>query len=459
MSSYQATTRVSRPRLVQAMIDAFHQPDLRKKLLFTAAILVVFRFVAHVPVPGVNTQALSDVFQQNQLLGMLDLFSGGAMRNLSIAAMGVYPYITASIIMQLLLPVIPQLAALSKEGEAGRHKLNLYTHWLTVPLALLQGYGQLVLLSRAGAITGVGLSGDELLPTVAMLFTMAAGTMFLVWLGERITENGIGNGISIIIFGGIVAGLPQMVAQGLATGTTVLGSIFNAGTIVFVLMGLAVVVAVVIFTEAHRRIPVQYARSMFRGGKMYRQSGGTHIPLRVNMAGMIPLIFAMSIIIFPGTVASYFVAPAGTINPSVGQQIAGAIADFFNPNGSILGGLPYWGLFFLLSVGFTFFYVMVIFQQQNLAETLQKNGGFIPGIRPGKATQEYLNKVVTRITWGGALFLGVVAIMPYIAAKATNVQALQLSSIALLIVVGVVLDTMRQLEAQLLMRHYEGFIK
>lgn len=427
------------------MLDAFAVPDLRKKILITLGLLVAFRFVTHIPLPGVDTNALRSLFQQNQLLGLLDLFSGGALRNFSIAAMGVYPYITASIVMQLLVPVIPSLQALSKEGEAGRNKINQITHWVTVPLAMLQGYGQLVLLERSSppVISGVGFTGGLLLPTVAMLFALTAGTMFLVWLGELITENGIGNGVSLIIFAGIVARLPDYI-QGSLLSTGQIG-----GMIVLVLLALALVVAIVIFTEAHRRIPVQYARSVFRGGRMYRQGGGTHLPLRVNMAGMIPLIFAMSIVIFPGLVASYFAAAPG--QPA---NLANHIQNLFNTNGWF-----YWVLYFLLSLGFTFFYTIIIFQQQNMAEVLQKNGGFIPGVRPGRPTADYLNKVTNRITWAGAVYLAVVAISPFLVQKLTGVQSFQLPSIGMLIVVGVVLDTMKQLEAQLLMRHYEGFLR
>jgi len=432
--------------MLQAALNALKLPDLRQKLLFTFGILVIFRFVAHVPVPGVDPAALQQLFKSNQLLGLLDLFSGGAMRNFSIAAMGVYPYITASIIMTLLQPIIPQLEALAKEGEAGRNKLNKYTHWLTVPLAALQGYGQLAILNSQSTpvIAHFGLSGSTLLPTLAMLATLTAGTIFLVWLGELITENGIGNGVSIIIFGGIVAGLPSLVGQTVLAGSNIMGLLG------FMIVGLLIIGAMVIFQEAQRRIPVQYAKSLFRGGRMYRQTGSSHIPLRVNSAGMIPLIFAMSIMIFPGTLASYFtLARTGWV-----ASAARGVQTFFSPTGII-----YWLLYFVLVVGFTFFYTTVIFQQQNLAESLQKNGGFVPGIRPGRPTNEYLTRVLNRITWAGALFLGVVAVMPYFAQQATQVQNLQLSSTGLLIVVGVVLDTMKQLEAQLLMRHYEGFIK
>jgi len=433
--------RQSKPRLFQAMFDAFSLPDLRRRILITVGILVIFRFIAHVPLPGVDQTALQALFERNALLGMLDMFSGGAMRRLSVAAMGVYPYITASIIMMLLVPVIPRLQALSREGEAGRNKINLITHWLVVPLASVQGYGQLVYLQREGVV-----SSSAALTTTAMVLSMVAGTMFLVWLGELITEYGIGNGISIIIFGGIVAGLPEMIGQGFLAKENFAGLTF------YLVMIVLTISVIVIFTEAHRRIPVQYAKSVFRSGRMYRQSGSTHIPLRVNSAGMIPLIFAMSLVLFPGIVASYFANPAA-------PNFADWIMRLFNPNAPLPLGLFYWGLYFAMAVAFTFFYTMVIYQQQDLPNVLQRQGGFIPGIRPGKNTAAYLNGVINRITWGGALFLAGVAVMPFVARNITNVQVIQLSSLGLIIMVGVVLDTMKQLEAQLVMRRYEGFIR
>ncbi len=443
--------RDTRPKLLQAMIDAFGQADLRKKILLTLGLLVIFRFVAHVPMPGADVEAMREFLgggsSVGALVGMMDLFSGGAMRNMSIAAMGVYPYITAVIIMQLLVPVIPRLQAIAREGDVGRARINLYTHWLTVPLAALQGYGQLIVLQGQGIFpaNSIGFSGDALLPTVTMVLAMTAGTMFLVWLGELITEYGIGNGISLIIFAGIVASLPQMIGQGyLAQGAGDLLGLF-----IFIGLALAILVTIVIFTEAHRRIPVQYARSLYRGGKMYRQSGGTHIPIRVNSAGMIPVIFAMAMLIFPGVVASFFAAP-----PGEAANFANTIQNLFLPTSGL-----YWAMYFFLVLGFTFFYAMIIFQQQNLGETLQRQGAFVPGIRPGRTTQQFLNRVITRVTWAGALFLAFVAISPFIIENITGVQALILPSIGMLIVVGVALDTMRQLEAQLMMRRYEGFLK
>ena len=435
--------RDSKPRLIQAMIDAFSLPDLRQKLLFTLGMLVVFRFVAHVPLPGVDLAALQELFDKNQLLGMLDMFSGGAMRNFSVAAMGVYPYITSSIIMQLLVPVIPALRSLSQEGEAGRRRINQLTHWLTVPMAALQGYAQLALLRSQGIVAAA-----QTLPTVGIILSLIAGTMFLVWLGELITERGIGNGISIIIFGGIVAGMPEMIGRSFIAKENMIG------LVAFVVLALALIILIVIFTEGHRRIPVQYAKTAFRGSRMYRQTGSTHIPLRVNTAGMIPLIFAMSLMIFPGTIASYFANPAGQ-----DPNFANTIMQWFSPNAALPMGLFYWVLYFLMVVAFAFFYTMVIFEQMNLAQTLQRQGGFIPGVRPGKPTTDYLNRVISRITWGGALFLAFVAVMPFVVREITDVAVLTLSSTGMLIVVGVALDTMKQIESQLTMRRYEGFLK
>ncbi len=431
------------PRLFQAMKDAFSLPDLRTRVLFTIGVLILFRLIAHVPLPGVNLAALADVFSKNQLLGMLDLFSGGALRNFSIAAMGVYPYITATIIMTILVPVIPKLQALSMEGESGRNKINMISHWLTIPLGALEAYGQLTYLRSQGVI------GDTaVLPMITMITAMVAGTVLLIWLGELITEHGIGNGISIIIFGGIVASYPQLISQaGLVGGGNVVGLVF------FGLILLATVVMIVYFTEAHRRVPVHYAKSVFRGGKMYKQSGATHIPLRVNTAGMIPLIFAMSLVLFPGIVATYFMARG-----SDAPNFANTIYNWFSPNTALPVGIFYWALYFLLTIGFAFFYTYIIFQQQDLPGTLQKQGGFIPGIRPGSQTKKYLDTVIGHITWAGALFLGLVAVVPFLIQIITGIH-LQFSSMGLIIVVGVVLDTMKQLEAQLVMRRYEGFIK
>ena len=436
--------------MLQAVRNAFVLPDLRRKLLFTFLILVIYRLASHVPVPGIDPEALRRVFESNQLLGFLDLLSGGAMSSFSVMAMGVYPYITASIIMQLLMPIIPQLEELAKEGEAGRNKINQYTHLLTVPLALLQGFAQATLLQRQGVISNFGLAPATLLPTLATLITLTAGTVFAIWLGELISEQGIGNGISLIIFGGIVTRVPQNV------GGLWLRSPW--ALVFFSLITVITVAVIVIVQEGQRRIPVQYGkRVLAMRGRRLRVAGGqsTHIPLRVNSAGMIPLIFAQSLLIFPGVVASYF---RYTQNEWV-NRIANGIYDIFNTTSNV-----YWALYFLMVIGFTYFYTDMIFRQQNLAENLQRQGGFIPGIRPGKRTADYLNGVVQRITLVGAIFLGAVAILPWLVKGIIRdpqggMGTMLITSTGLLIVVGVVLDTMKQLEAQLLMRHYEGFIR
>ena len=428
--------RQSKPRLIQAVIDAFNLPDLRGKILFTLAILILFRFIANVPVPGVDSGKLAELFSGagSEFMDILDLFSGGALRKASIASLGVYPYITASIIMQLLVPVIPRLQALAKEGDSGREKINMYTHWLTVPLAALQGYGQMMLLHRSGIIEWSTLT------VVTTVVSLVACTMLLVWLGERITERGIGNGISLIIFGGIVVSMPQTIWQAYDFG---LGSLIR-----LILLSVAIITLIVFVTEAYRRIPVHYSRSVFHGRRMYRQSGSTYIPLRVNMAGMIPLIFGMALVSLPVTICAFFF-PDNSVSKTIQDVMA-------------YDSWLYWLLFFFLVVGFAFFYTIVIFEQQNLAETLQKQGGFIPGIRPGRHTAEYLDQVISRITWGGALFLGGIAVMPFFSkwiAGVPDPTYMILGSAGALISVGVALDTMRQLESQLLMRRYEGFLK
>ncbi len=431
--------------MLQAVSNAFRLPDLRRKIVFTLVILVIYRFAAHVPVPGVDLEALRIIFQQSQLLGLLDMFSGGALSNFSVMAMGVYPYITAQIVLQLLAPIVPALDQLSKEGEAGREKMNQYTLLLTIPLAALHGLGQTTLLAQAGGIGGpvianFGFGPGMWLPTIATLLTLTGGTMLAIWLGQLIDADGIGNGISLIIFGGIIAGIPQRLGQMWVTNPF--------SILVFLVITAVTVVGIVLIHEGQRRIPVHYAKRV-RGNRIY---GGqsTHIPLQVNSAGMIPLIFAVSIIMLPGVVASYFVV--SDINWL--RNIAIVVSSIFDTEGII-----YWLLYFLLVVGFTYFYTDIIFQQQDLPETLRRQGGFVPGIRPGQRTAEYLHGIVRRITMVGALFLGLIAIMPFLVQPIAGTGQMLLTSTGLLIVVGVILDTMKQLESQLLMRHYEGFIR
>jgi len=425
--------------MIQAVRNAFRVPDLRRRFIFTIGILIVFRLAAHIPVPGVDREGLRQIFEANQLLGLLNMLSGGAMANFSVVALGVYPYITASIVISLLQPLIPRLEELVEQGEAGRNKIEQYTYLLTIPLAALQAFSQATLLQRGGVLANFGLSGATLLPTIATIATLTAGTIFAIWLGELITEQGIGNGLSILIFGGIVADVPESLGQLLVSEPR--------GLVLFVILTAVTVAAIVAVEEGQRRIPVQYGKRV-RGTRMYAGQS-THIPLRVNSAGMMPIIFAQSIMLFPGMVSSYFTDAA---NPWV-ARLANGVYGLFDSTSAI-----YWLLYFLMVIGFTYFYTDMVFQQQKLAETLQRQGGFIPGIRPGKRTAGYLNGILQRLTLVGAVFLGVIAILPFLETVA-NLQAMLITSTGLLIVVGVVLDTMKQLEAQLLIRHYEGFIR
>ncbi len=446
--------------MLEAVVNAFKIPDLRRKIFFTLGILVLFRFIAHIPVPGINLGALQQVVNNNQLLGMLNLFSGGTLYQFSIVAMGVYPYITASIIVQLLSGIIPRLSELSKEGDRGQLIKNRLTHALTVPLGALQAYGLLRQFSTGSATLGTSANilnfnfglfdpSANRLQSWAVLIAMTTGTLLLVWLGEMITEFGVGQGVSIIIFAGIVSRIPTAIGQ-LFVQTSGIGNIF--GLIVFLAIGLLIIVGVVLVNEGQRRIPVNYARTMMRGNRMVRQAGSSFIPLRVNSAGMIPLIFAIAIMVFPATIAGFF---RGAQTEWV-RNVANAIYSFFQPQ-----TLQYQILYFLMVFGFTYLYTQIQFGQQNIAENLMKSGGSVPGVRPGVATERYLNRVLNRITTLGALFLATVAILPYLASIVTGDSGAQslLSSTAALIVVGVAIDTMKQLEAQLLMRRYEGFIK
>ena len=419
--------------------NSFKAPDIRKKILFTLGIFIVFRFFAHIPVSGVNLVQLKALFEQNQFLGLLDIFSGGTLANFSVMGLGLNPYINASIILQLSTMVFPKLEALSKEGESGRQKINQYTRFLTVPLAAVQAVGMFALLKSQGILTQT--APIEVLTFIA---TMTAGTMLLVWLGELITERGVGNGISILIFAGIVSRLPVVFSQ--TSATTTAANFFNLA--VALGMGLLVVASVVIVNEATRQIAVYYAKRV-KGNKMY---GGqsTHLPLRLNQAGVIPIIFAVSLVLMPSLIANYLTASSITSL----RSIATTLTVWFNPN-----GLFYNAFYFLLVVGFTYFYTAVVFNPKKISEEIQKYGGFIPGIRPGTATASYLNYILTRITLVGAIFLGLIAILPTIARFITNIQTLVLGGTGILIVVSVVLETIKSVEAQLVMRNYEGFAK
>jgi len=414
----------------------FKIKEIRKKLLVTLGLLAVFRIAAHIPIPGVNLDALKQLFASNQLLGMLDLFSGGGMQNFSVVTLGLGPYINASIIMQLLTMVFPKLEQLSKEGEAGRQQINQYTRYLAVPLAIFQAYGMYFWLSRQGIVATL-----DPLRLVSLILTLTGGTVLLMWVGELLSEYGIGNGISLIIFTGIVSRLPLSFGQTLVASG--LGS-FLFSTALFLL----VVVAVVVVSEGVRRVTIQYAKRV-RGRKMY---GGqsTYLPLRVNQVGMIPIMFAGSLIMIPAMIARYL---TGLENQTV-VRAAQTIVTVLDPTHNF-----YNLIYFILVVGFTYFYTAIQFNPDEISENIRQHGGFIPGIRPGSPTSKHLNYVLTRITLAGALFLGIIAILPSLAMAITDVATLTIGGAGILIVVSVVLETMRQLESMLVMRDYEGFLE
>ncbi len=412
--------------------------DVRNGLIFVIAMMVLFRIVANIPLPGIDLLALQRFFESNQVLGLLNLFSGGTIRNFSVVALGVAPYITASIIFQLLGMIVPRIEEIQKEGEAGRGRINQWTRLLTVPLAIIQSFGLLALLRQSQVPI---LTNSDPLHILVILMAVTAGTIFLMWIGELISEKKVGNGISLLIFAGILADLPNSLSQFLTTYDS--SQFFTV--ILYVAIAIATVVGVVFVTEGQRNIPVQYARQV-RGNA----SGGgmtSSLPLRVNMVGVIPIIFAISLLIFPTLIAQFF-ARART------AWIAGA-AQWINL--TLQNQWVYGIAYFLLVVGFTYFYTAVVFHPEQIAENLQKQGGFIPGIRPGKSTTEYLQHIIQRITLGGALFLGVIAVMPLIAQGFTGTRSLALGGTSLLIVVSVVIESVKQIESQLTMREYDQY--
>ncbi len=410
--------------------------DLRNRILFVIGMLVIFRVAAHIPVPGINTANLQQFLSGNQILGLLNIFSGGTIENFSLVMLGVAPYITASIIFQLLTMVVPQLEELSKEGESGQQKISQYTRITTIPLAILQAFGLLQLLQQSqldilGTLTPFRF--------VAILLSVTAGTMFLMWIGEQITEKNIGNGISLLIFAGIVAVLPQTV-QNIVVN-------YNPADLptylLFIVIAILTVVGIVIINEGQRNIPVSYAKQI-RGGRGAQGGAQSHLPLRVNMAGVIPIIFAISVILFPPMVAQFLVNKAGIIG-----SLAQKTITLFNNQ------LFYGIIYFLLVFGFTYFYTAVIFKPDKIAENLQRQGGFIPGIRPGKQTEEYLAGIMHKLVFAGALFLALIAILPLIVQAITNSQALVIGGTSLLIVVSVAIEMTKQIEAQLTMHEYD----
>jgi preprotein translocase subunit SecY len=424
------------------ILQVWRVPELRKKLLAVLGLLIVFRVSAIIPLPGVPRESLEAMFGGNQLFGLLDIFSGGGLSNLSIVMLGVGPYITASIVMQLLTMIVPRLEEMAKEeGDAGRRRINQWTRFLTVPLAGMQAFGFINILLRQGVAGGAGFSFSPWEMTVAVL-TVIFGTVFLMWLGELITEQGVGNGISLIIFVGIIARLPVVTAQALATFTP--DMLLTYGS--FLIVSLVVIAGVVVITEGQRAIPVSYAKRI-RGSRVFG-GASTHLPLRVNQAGVIPIIFALSIMLFPGVIANFLV---GVNNQAVARS-ASWVVNLFQDQWFY--GITY----FVLVVVFTYFYTSVTFDPNNIAENLQKQGGFVPGIRPGKRTANFLKYVINRITLTGAIFLGLIAVLPLVTQGLLGVATLTIGGTALLIVVSVVLETMKQLESQLTMREYEGFL-
>ncbi len=421
--------------MLEKFLNIFKIPDLKKRLLFVLGMIFVFRIGVHIPLPGVNAKALGDLFAQGGILNFVDLFAGGALKRFSIFAMGIMPYINASIIMQLLIAVIPALEKLSKEGEEGRQKITSYIRYGTIIVGALQALGLTIWLENMGVLMVTGP-----LMRVMNIISLTAGTTFLMWLGEQITDYGIGNGISIIIFAGIVARLPSQLVM---TGKLVAaGEVSIFSLLALIVISILAIAGVIMVELGERRIPVQYAKRVV-GRRVY---GGqaTYLPLRVNQAGVIPIIFAIAVLMLPGTLAQFF-------------QTSESMQQFnrlFSP------GTPlYIVVYALLIIFFTYFYTAISFNPQNVAENMQKYGGFIPGIRPGKPTATYIERILSRVTLPGAIFLALVAILPTILMKLTNITTFYLGGTSLLIMVGVALETIRQIEAHLSMRHYEGFLK
>ncbi len=405
-------------------------PQLRKKLFLTMAIFAIYRFASHIPVPGINLEALKNIFNSSQFLSLLDIFSGGTLANFSVMALGLNPYINASIIMQMLTMAIPSMEALTKEGEYGREKIDRYTRLLTIPLCFVQAFTIIMFLGKQNLTTT-----NDPLRLVAIVFTLSAGTMFLIWLGDLLTQYGLGNGISLIIFAGIVGRLPVTFAQ---TATSLDQSQLT-NTLVFVAMAIAVIYAVVKTTEAAREIPIHSAR----------RGAASNLPLRLNQAGVIPIIFAVSFLLVPNFISQTF---AGSTNQAL-ATVARNISRYLAPNTPL-----YEGLYFTFVVAFTYFYTAVVFNPQKIADDLKKSGNFIPGIRPGKATIDYLNHVLVRITLVGAIFLGLIAITPSIVSSATKITTLAVGGTSLLIVVSVILETLKSVQSQMFMQNYNKFL-
>lgn len=423
--------------IISILKKIFHDKDLRKKVLIVLLLFLVFRFFAHIPVAGVNINQLRNLFSQNQFLGLINIFSGGTLANFSLLAVGIGPYIYASIVMQLATQIYPKLEELQKEGGYGRQKINQYTRYITVPLAILQSIGMYALLRSQGLIPNLNP-----LDLITFTVTLVAGTMLVLWLGELISEQNIGNGISLIIFAGIVGQMPVGIGQAVSTITA--DQILNVGLLAAA--GVAMVAAIVFVMEAIRKVPVIYARRI-RGGRS-ETAQQTFLPLRLNSAGVVPIIFAVSIVLLPSLVANYLVASGNSNIANIGRFLA---ANFSTTS------IGYNVIYFFLIFGFTYFYTAIVFNPQKVSEDIQENGGFIPGIRPGKPTAKYLNFIVTRITLIGGLFLGIVAIVPNVLQYITGIQALIVGGTSILIVVSVVIESVKIFKTQLVTRSYEKF--
>ncbi|MEI6144380.1 MAG: preprotein translocase subunit SecY [Candidatus Berkelbacteria bacterium] len=424
---------------MDTLTKIWNYKDLRNKVLTVAGLLVLTRVISHIPLPGVNLAQLQAFFNQNQIFGLLNMFSGGTMSSFSIALMGVGPYITSSIVFQLLVMIVPRLEELQKEGESGRNKINQWTRLLTVPLAIVQGYSMLFLLRSQGIIPTWSIY-----QLIIMLVSITAGTLVLMWIGEIITEKGIGNGLSLIISIGILAKLPSSI-RNTASLISVADTTKIIEMIIFALIAIAIVGVIVLITEGQRNIPVSYARKS-RNASSY-SSINSFLPIKVNTAGVIPIIFAMSLMIIPGVVARFFVN-ASTLWIA---HFASTTENLFKNN------LFYGALYFILVVAFTYFYTSVVFKPEQIAENLQKQGGFIPGIRPGTETTHFLGNIIVRITLTSSIFLGLIAVLPYIMQAVTKIDTLVIGGTGILIVVSVVIETMNQMQAQLSMHTYENY--
>ena len=421
----------------EIFLNIFRVAELRNKILFILGLLVIYRIAANIPLPGVDVLALKRLFDQNAFLGLLNIFSGGGLSNISIVLLGVAPYITASIIMQLLTTIVPTLERLYKEeGEQGRQKFNMWTRWITLPLAALQSFSMLSLLRSQnilGDITPFSMT--------VIIVSATAGTIFLMWLGELITEEGLGNGVSMIIFAGIVSSLPTSFSRFIATWDP--SQIFTY--LIFLALAIVIVAGVIFINEGQRTIPVAYAKRV-RGAQVYGGSS-THLPLKVNQAGVIPIIFAVSLILIPTMMANFLAQSSHAKIASIAVSVSAWLQNQW------IYGMTY----FLLVVIFTYFYTAVVFDPTKIAENLQKQGGYIPGIRPGNTTAEYLYHIINRITLAGAIFLGGIAVLPFIVKGVTGIQSISLGGVSILIVVSVVLETIKHVQSQLVMRSYESF--